>query len=124
MLKQWQHVAGLIVAITGLVFAASFGGRTAVILAYALAAVLGLVLYLQGDRYATAGTVTGNVLVGYVAAVVLSLAAATALLVFLLNVPPDFGAWQMGLLMWDSWAGIGVAVLSGFFIAGLAGMAT
>lgn len=124
MLRQWQHVAGLVLAIAGTTFAAAFGGETAVVVAYALAAVLGVIVYVQGDRYATAGTVTGNVLVAYLLGVVLSLALATGLLVFLLNVPVDFGAWQIGLMMWDSWAGIGTAVLSGFFLAGLAGMLT
>ena len=124
MLKQWQHVAGLTVAIAGTSFAASFGAESAVWVAYALAAVLGAVVYLQGDRYATDGTVTGNVLVAYLGGVVLSLAVATGLLALMLNVPPDFGAWQMGLMMWDSWAGIGTAVLSGFFVAGLGTLLT
>lgn len=118
MLRRWQHVSGLTLAIGGTAFAASFGGDIAAIVAYILALALGIVLYLQGDRYATAGTVTGNVLVGYLAGVVLSLALATGLVAWLLNVPVDFGAWQMGLMMWDSWAGIGAAVLSGFFLTG------
>jgi hypothetical protein len=42
--------------------------------------------------------------------------------VWLLNVPVDLGAWQMGLRLWDSWAGIGAAVLSGFFITGLSAL--
>lgn len=119
MLKQWQHVAGLGLAFAGTAFAASFGGEAAVVVSYGLAAVLGVVLYVQGDRYATDGTVTGNVLVGYLVGVLASLVVATGLVVWFLNIPPDFGAWQMGLLMWDSWAGLGVAVLSGFFLAGL-----
>lgn len=118
MLKQWQHVTGLAAAIASMALAASFGGDTAVIVSYVLAGALGAVVYVQGDRYATAGTVTGNVLVGYLAGIVLSLALATGLVVWLLNVPPDFGAWQMGLMMWDSWAGVGAAVLSGFFLTG------
>lgn len=118
MLKRWQHVAGLAAAVTGTVFAATFGGEFTVIVAYVLAAALGVVVYVQGDRYATAGTVTGNVLFGYLAGVLLSLALATGLLVWLLNVPVDAGGWQMGLMMWDSWAGIGVAILSGFFLTG------
>lgn len=117
-MPRWQHVAGLAAAVTGTVFAATFGGETAVIVSYGLAVVLGVVVYLQGDRYATAGTVTGNVLVGYLAGVIISLALATGLLVWLLSLPIDAGAWQVGLMMWDSWAGIGVAVLSGFFLTG------
>lgn len=124
MLKQWQHVAGLGAAIAGTSFAASFGDGSAVVVSYALAAVLGVVLYVQGDRYATAGTVTGNVLIGYLAGVVLSLAVATGLAVWLLNIPSDFGAWQMGLMMWDSWAGLGAAILSGFFLAGFSALLT
>lgn len=124
MLKRWQHVVGLTLAVMGATFTASFGGETAVYVAYALAAGLGVVLYIQGDRYTTAGNLTGNVLIGFLVGVLLSLTLGTGLLVWLLNVPPDFGAWQIGLMMWDSWAGIGTAVLSGFFIGGLAGLAT
>ena len=124
MLKQWQHVAGLVVAVAGTSFSASFGGETAVYVSYGVAAVLGAVVYAQADRRATAGNVTGNVLVAYLGGVILSLAVATGLIVFLLNVPVDFGAWQIGLMMWDSWAGIGTALLSGFFVAGLAAMLT
>lgn len=118
MLRRWQHVSGLSVAICGMVFASSFGGEFAVVVSYGLAVALGVVVYVQGDRYATAGTVTGNVLIGYLAGVVLSLGLATSLVVWLLNVPADVGVWQMGLMMWDTWAGIGVAVLSGFFLTG------
>lgn len=118
MLKQWQHVAGLTAAIGGTVIASTFGGDVVVIVSYVLAAALGVVVYVQGDRYATAGTVTGNILIGYLGGVILSLALATGLVVWFLNVPPDYGAWQMGLMMWDSWAGIGAAVLSAFFLTG------
>jgi hypothetical protein len=118
MLKRWQHVTGLAAAVTGTVFAATYGGQATVIIAYVLAAVLGVVVYIQGDRYATEGVVTGNVLFGYLAGVLLSLAFATGLLVWLLNAPVDAGGWQVGLMMWDSWAGIGVAILSGFFLTG------
>lgn len=118
MLQRWQHVAGLVLSIAAMAFAASFSGRLPVALVYVLAVALGVVLYRQGDRAATAGTVTGNVLVGYVGGIVLSLTLATGLLAWLLNVPVDFGLWQVALMMWDSWAGIGVAVLSGFFVAG------
>ena len=122
MLDRWQHVLGLAVAVGSMTFAASFGGEPALLVAYVMAATLGVVVYVQGDRYATAGTVTGNVLIGYLAGVVLSLVTATGLVVWLLNVPVDLGAWQMGLMLWDSWAGIGAAVLSGFFITGLSAL--
>lgn len=122
MLTQWQHVTGLGLAFAGTAFAASFGGEAAVILSYGLAAALGVVVYVQGDRYATAGTVTGNVLIGYLVGVLVSLGVATGLIFWLLNVPPDFGAWQMGLMMWDSWAGLGAAVLSGFFLTGFSAL--
>lgn len=122
MLPQWQHVAGLGIAVAGTAFAASFGGAVAVVSAYALALALGVVVYLQGEGFAAAGSVSGNILLGYVGGVVLSLATATALLVYFINLPLDFAAWQMGLQMWNSWAGIGVAVLSGFFLAGVASL--
>jgi drug/metabolite transporter (DMT)-like permease len=120
MLRQWQHVAGLAAGVAGTAFTAAFGGELSVWAAYALAVALGLVLYEQGDTYAAVGTVAGNVLVGYLAGIVLSFVLATGLLIWLLNAPWDFAGWQVGLMMWDSWAGIGVAVLSGFFVAGLA----
>lgn len=119
MLKQWTHVAGLALAFAGATVAASFGSQAVVVLGYALAVALGVVVYVQGDRSATASTVTGNILIGYLLGIVLSLAVATGLFVWFLNLPVDFGAWQMGLRMWDSWAGLGAAALSGFFIAGL-----
>lgn len=122
MLQRWQHVGGLVAATTGTVFTASFGGSVGVVVGYSLAVALGSVLYLQGDTYTTVGPVSGNVLLGYLGGVVLSLAIATGLLVWFFNAPVDFAAWQMGLLLWDSWAGVGVAVLSGFFLAGLAAM--
>jgi len=76
------------------------------------------VIYFQADRVTIEGNATGNILVGYLAGVILSLAVATGLLVWFLNVPVDAGAWQMGLMLWDSWAGIGAAVLTGFFVSG------
>lgn len=124
MLARWEHVAGLAVGFAGTSVAASFGGEVAVILAYALAAALGAVVYVQGDRSATDATVTGNILLGYLFGLLLSLAVATALFVWFLGLPVDFGAWQMGIRMWDSWAGVGVAALSGFFVAGLLAMLT
>lgn len=122
MLRRWQHVGGLVAATTGTVFATSFGGLVGVALGYSLAAALGAVLYVQGESFAAAGPISGNVLLGYLGGVLLSLGAATALLVWYFSAPIDFAAWQMGLLLWDSWAGVGVAVLSGFFVAGMAAM--
>lgn len=119
MLKQWTHVVGLGLAFAGSAVATTFGSEAVVVLGYALAVALGVVVYVQGDRSATASTVTGNILMGYLLGIVLSLAVATALFVWFLNLPVDFGAWQMGLRMWDSWAGLGAAALSGFFVAGL-----
>lgn len=119
MLKQWEHVTGLGLAFAGTSVAATFGSEAGVVVAYALAVALGVVVYLQGDRSATAATVTGNILLGYLAGIALSLAAATALFIWYLNLPVDFGAWQMGLRLWDSWAGLGAAALSGFFLAGI-----
>jgi hypothetical protein len=118
MLKRWQHVAGLAIAIGGMGFAAAFGGDIALYASYSLAVGLGIVIYFQADRVTIEGNATGNILVGYLAGVILSLAVATGLLVWFLNVPVDAGAWQMGLMLWDSWAGIGAAVLTGFFLSG------
>jgi hypothetical protein len=118
MLKRWQHVGGLAIAIGGMAFAAAFGGDIALYASYSLAAGLGIVIYFQADRVTIEGNATGNILVGYLAGVILSLAVATGLLVWFLNVPVDAGAWQMGLMLWDSWAGIGAAVLTGFFVSG------
>lgn len=119
MLSRRGHVAGLAIGFAGTSIAASFGGEVAVVLSYALAAALGVVVYVQGDRSATGATVTGNILLGYLLGLLISLAVATGLFVWFLGLPLDFGAWQMGIRMWDSWAGVGVAALSGFFVAGL-----
>lgn len=118
MLERWQHVGGLTLAIGGIIFAAAFGGDIALYVSYGIAGALGIVIYLQADRVTIEGNATGNILVGYLAGVILSLAVATGLIVWFLNVPVDAGAWQMGLMMWDSWAGIGAAVLTGFFLSG------
>lgn len=120
MLTRWQHVGGLALASTGTVLASAFGGPRTVAVGYSLAVALGAVLYWQGDAYAAVGPISGNVLLGYLGGVVLSLVTATGLLVWYFGTPLDFATWQVGLLMWDSWAGVGVALLSGFFIAGLA----
>lgn len=119
MLRRWQHIGGVVLAVAGSVLAASFGGQPGVVVAYSLSAALGVVLYWQGDTYATVGPVSGNVLVGYLGGVVLSLGVAMGLLVWFFNVPVDFAAWQSGLLLWEAWAGIGVAALSGFFLTGM-----
>ena len=124
MLTQWQHVLGLSAGVTGLSISATYGSDRLVLASYGVAVLIGAVLYVQGDRFEAAGTVSGNVLVGYLVGVVASLSIATALLVWRLQVPVDFGAWQIGLMMWDSWAGLGVAILSGFFLTGVAAMAT
>lgn len=119
-LARWQHVGGFGLAVAGTGFAAAFGGRRAVVVAYLLALALGAVLYVQGEAFAAVGPVFGNALVGYLAGVVGSLGLATGLFVWLLDAPVDYAAWQVGLMLWDSWAGVGVAVISGFFLTGLA----
>lgn len=118
MLQRWQHVGGLAIAIGGMAFAAAFGGEIALFVSYGLAAGLGIVIYFQADRVAIEGNATGNILIGYLLGTIISLAVATGLLVWFLNVPVDAGAWQMGLMLWDTWAGIGAAVLTGFFLSG------
>lgn len=119
MLQRWQHLGGVVLAVAGTVLAASFGGPPWVAIAYALSVTLGVVLYWQGDTYAMVGPVAGNVLLGYLGGVLLSLTGATGLLVWYFATPVDFAAWQVGLLLWQAWAGVGVAVVSGFFLAGV-----
>lgn len=122
MLSRPAHVGGFAVAVVGMALGAEFGDEAVVALAYGLAVALGVVLYLQGDSYATSGSTFGNALVGYLAGIASSLVLATALLMWFVGAPWDLGAWQLGLQLWDSWAGVGVAMLSGFFVTGLLGL--
>lgn len=121
-LPRWEHVGGLVAATAGTVFATAFGGAAGVVAGYSLAVALGAVLYRQSDTYATVGPVSGNVLVGYLGGIGLSVAVTAGLFVHFYDAPVDYAAWQSGLLLWDSWAGVGVALLAGFFVAGLAAM--
>lgn len=119
MLSKRRHLVGVTVGVAGTSFAAEFGFGPLPYIAYGVAVALGSVLYLQGDLSATEGPIFGNVLIGYLAGIAVSLLGATALLILLLGIPWDLAVWQLGVQFWDSWAGVGVALLSGFFLTGV-----
>lgn len=116
------HLSALGLSIAGLELAAAFGTDLEGILAYALAAALGLAVYVQGERHLVTGSVFGNVLLGYAAGTVLGLITAAGLLAWVLSIPLDFALWRSGVVMWGAWAGVGSAVLSAYFVAGLFAM--
>jgi hypothetical protein len=122
VIERRGHLAALAVAVAGLELAVSFGGDLERLLAYALAAALGVAIYVQGERHVVSGSVFGNVLVGYAVGTVLGLVVSAGLLSWLLSIPADFALWRTGILMWGSWAGVGSAILSAFFVVGLLAM--
>lgn len=122
MIERRGHLAALAVAVASLELAVSFGGDFERLLAYGLAAALGVAIYVQGERHLVSGSVFGNVLVGYAAGTVIGLVVSASLLSWLLSIPADLALWRTGILMWGSWAGVGSAVLSAFFVVGLLAM--
>ena len=122
MIGRRGHLVALAAAIAALQLAASFGNEPEGLLAYGLAAALGAAIYSQGERHLVSGSVFGNLLLGYAAGTVLGVAVAAGLLSWLLSIPADLALWRTGILMWSSWAGIGSALLSAFFVVGLLSM--
>lgn len=119
-LSRRLHRAGVAVGVGGTELAATLGGTPTQVVAYAAAAVLGGVLYLQGDRRVVGGRVFPTLIVGFAAGTALSLLVAAGLLTWLLGAPWDFALWRMGVLMWGSWAGVAFAVVSSYFAVGVA----
>lgn len=122
MIGRRGHLAALAVAIAGLQLAVSFGSDLERLVAYGLAAALGVAIYAQGEHHLVTGSVFGNVLIGYAVGTVVSLVVAGSLLSWLLSFPVDIALWRTGILMWGSWAGVGSAVLSAFFVIGTLAM--
>lgn len=119
MNARWSHVLALAVAFAGVELAMAFGDATETTAAYVLAAGLGVVVFAQGESNLVQGSVFGNVLLGFVAGTAVALFVGTSMFAWYLSVPFDLAIWRMGLLMWGSWAGVGVTVLSAFFLVGL-----
>lgn len=119
MLSRTVHRVALAVGVGGAEFAAAFGPSPWPPVAYLLAGALGGVLYLQGDWRSVDGGVFPNTIIGYAGGTALSLAVAGGQLSWLLGVPPDFALWRSGIVMWDAWAGVGVALLSVYFVVGV-----
>ena len=119
MIGRRAHLVAFAVGVAGLELAASLGGDLEGLVAYGLAAGLGVVVYVQAERYLVPGSVFGNVLVGYVGGTILGLGVAGGLVSWVLALPLDFALWRAAILMWGSWAGIGATVLSTFFLFGL-----
>lgn len=119
MLERWQHRAGIAVAVAGLELGSAFGTRPAVVTAYVLAALLGLVLIAQGERRSVTGSISSNTLVGFAAGTVVCILVTAGLLMVLVEFPWDLALWRALIFTWASWAGIGAIVVSAFFVGGL-----
>lgn len=122
MRSRSSHLSALGLSVASLELAAAFGTDLESMLAYGLAAALGVAIYLQGERHLVVGSVFGNVLLGYAAGTVLGLLVASGLLAWVLSIPFDFALWRTGMVMWGAWAGVGSSVLSAYFVTGLFAM--
>lgn len=120
MYPRWLYVALLTASVAALEFAAAFGGTWQAYAAYATALALGGVVFYQGEARVTTGPVFANAVVALFAGTVASLLLAAGLRTYVLGAPFDFALWQAGVLMFDAWLGVGFAVVTTFFLVGLA----
>lgn len=118
MVPTSLHVAGIAFVVATTVFAASFGQGWQVAAAYGLAVALGVALYRQAAERVVRSA-WGNLVVGFLLGFGASLALGTALTEWYVDLPVDLVLWQLGLLTWDTWLGIGGVVLATMFVMGL-----
>lgn len=120
MLDRRVHLAGVAVAVAGTELGVAFGGGPTGAVAYGLAVLLGVVLVAQGERRSVAGSVPASTLAGFAAGTAVCVLAGAALLAGLLGLPWDLALWRAGIRTWGAWAGVGAALVSAYFLAGLA----
>lgn len=124
MVSRPAYVAVLGVAIAALQFAAGFGEGWRVTLAWLVAAGLGVVVFYQGERRITAGSAFVNAGAALLLGTLVSWLFGAGLVMVILGAPWDVTLWQLGLLLWDAWAGVIVAFVSAFFVVGVAASVT
>lgn len=120
MLGEWQHRAGVAVAVAGSELGIVFGNGRFAAVGYALAALLGCLLAVQGDRRTVSGSVSANAMLGYAAGTAICALVTGALLVSLMGFPWDLAFWRTGILAWGAWVGVAGVLVSAFFLTGLA----
>lgn len=109
------RIVALALAVGSVTFADAWGGRGESVAAYLIAVAIGVLVYLQAEHEVSA-TAYGTTLVGYALGCLLSLAAATALLVTFVGAPVDVAAWFVGVRLSFSWLGIGFTVLASYSV--------
>lgn len=120
VLSRPAHRAGVAVGVGGTELAATFGGTRLQVVAYAAALLLGGLLYLQGDRRVVGGRVFPTLLLGFAAGTAVALGVGAGLLIWQLGAPWALALWRTGVRMWGSWAGVATAVVSAYFVVGMA----
>lgn len=119
MIARRVYLIAFTLAVAGLELTAAFGASWQQPIALAVGAVLGVIVYHQGEKGLVEGSVFGNIMIGFAAGTALGLGIGTGLLVWLLSIPADYALWRTGLLMWGAWSGVGFSLLASFFIVGL-----
>lgn len=113
--------AGLIALATGsLQIAAAFGTRVHYYAAFLAAVVLGAVVFYQGEARVVAGPIVSNLAIGVVAGNLAGVLLTGSLIIWILNVPWDLAMWRAGLLSWDVALGLDFALVTSFFLVGVA----
>lgn len=120
MYPRWLYVALLGAGVAALEFAAAFGGTWQSYAAYATALALGGVVFYQGEARVTDGPVFANAVVALFVGTAVSLLVAAGLLTAVLGAPFDLALWQAGITMFDAWLGVAFALVTTFFLVGLA----
>lgn len=113
--------AGLIaLAIGSLQVAGAFGTRLHYYGAFLVAVVLGAVVFYQGEARVVSGPIISNLGIGVVLGNVAGVLLAGSLIIYILNVPWDLAMWRAGLLSWDVALGLDFALVTSFFLVGVA----
>lgn len=113
------YVAVLSLGIAGLQFAASFNQGWLFAVTFALALVLGAVVFYQGERRVVAGPIFSNLILAICLGTAASTLVVGGLLTLILGIPWDYALWQGGLLVWEVALGIDFTLVTGFFVVGV-----
>jgi len=113
--------AGLVaLAVGSLQVAAAFGSQLHYYAAFLAAVALGAVVFHQGEGRVVAGPIVSNFGAGVVLGNFGGVFVTGGLLIWILNVPWDLAMWQAGVLSWGVAIGLDFALVTSFFLVGVA----
>lgn len=121
MISRITYALFLVLGIGGAAITSAVGDSWLHVPAYALAVIVGVVVYFQANKRLVDEAI-GTTLLGVLGGLLFSEIVLTAISVYVLSVPVDFAAWQMWTQLLFPWASVLTLMLTGYFGAGLLDM--